>query len=176
MINNNNNNRKSYSETNNSSSREAPRIADGVYSAKDMLSMDINLSWAVDGILPAGGLMILSGSYGIGKSFMALDLSIKTTQEPPRLWFDKFALKHGPVAYIDAENSLPLIKKRLQLLKSNKNDNLHFLCYPALDINNLEDVNRIANVLKKINPVLIVIDSLRRCHGVNETMREIWLV
>ena len=129
--------------------------------------MKLEFSWVIDGILPAGGLMILSGSHGLGKSFMALDLAIKMTRTQ-QSWLGKFPLKTGPVVYIDTENAPPLIKDRLELLEAKPEDKLYILYRRTLDINKDSDFERLACKLKTINPVLIIVDSLRRCHTTNE--------
>ena len=143
-------------------------IPEGTYSVSQLLSMDLNVSWIIDGILPTSGLMILSGLHGQGKSFMALDLAIKMTQKEPGLWLDKFNLQSGPVAYIDTENGLPLIKHRLELLGAKEDNNLKIIYRPSFDINDPGDCVRLTGELKKINPVLIIIDSLRRFYSGSE--------
>ncbi len=157
-------------EAEESCSGKVAKIAEGVYSIDQLLNMDINVSWIIKDVLPVGGLMILSGSHGLGKSFMALDLSIKLSRKEThsQLWLNKFELQSGPVAYVDTENGLPLIKHRLQLLGARNEDNLKIIYRRSLDINNEIDFNRLSGDLKEINPVLIIIDSLRRCHIANE--------
>jgi archaellum biogenesis ATPase FlaH len=155
-------------ETEEPCSVKAAEISEGVYSVADIFDMDINVSWNIAGILPVGGLMILSGLHGKGKSFLALDLSIKMTQKIPSLWLDKFKLQSGPVAYIDTENGLPLIKHRLELLGAKEENNLKIIYRPSLDINDSSDYSQLSEDLKKINPVLIIIDSLRRFYSGSE--------
>ena len=143
-------------------------IQEGVYSVGQLYKMNLNVSWIINDILPVGGLMILSGSHGIGKSFMSLDLAVKMTQKLSCLWLNKFKLQSGPVAYVDTENGLPLIKHRLELLGAKEDDCLKIVYRRSFDINNEIDFNRLSGDLKEINPVLIIIDSLRRCHIANE--------
>ena len=155
-------------ETTKVSTKTASTFCEGVYSVKQLYNMDLGFSWTVDGILPEKGMMILSGSHGLGKSFMALDLSIKMANNSSKLWLDKFKIKSGSVAYIDTENALPLIKRRLKLLGADEDNGVHFLYYPSFNINNENDYKKIVEELRSIAPELIVIDSLRRCHTTNE--------
>ena len=155
-------------EAEKSCSCKIAEISEGIYSVDDIFNMDINVSWNIEGILPVGGLMILSGSHGLGKSFMALDLAIKMTQKSPSLWLEKFKLQSGPVAYIDTENGLPLIKHRLELLGAKEENSLKIVYRPSLDINDQSALDRLTSDLEKINPVLIIIDSLRRFHSGSE--------
>jgi len=123
-------------------------IQEGVYTVEQLFDLNINLKWTINNILPVGGLMILSGSHGLGKSFMSLDLAVKMSHESSELWLNKFKLQSGPVAYIDTENGLSLIKHRLQLLGAKKEDELNIIYRRSLDINDASDYNQLSDDLK----------------------------
>jgi hypothetical protein len=67
------------------------------------------IPWLVKGLIKQTGAMLLSGQWGAGKTFVALDLAgaIATKQEK---WIDFPIKRHGGVVFIAAESpgSLPL--------------------------------------------------------------------
>lgn len=90
------------------------------------------------GIVP-GAVMLLSGDPGIGKSTLLSQLAINVDQNKQT------------VLYVAGEESARQIKLRIDRLKKDAN----------LAVLNETDVDVIAEVIRKINPKLVVIDSIQ---------------
>jgi RecA-family ATPase len=64
------------------------------------------LRWVVENHIPAGGLAVLYGAPGGGKSFVALDLALSIAAGVP--WLKVEPVMQGAVVYIAAEGSAGL--------------------------------------------------------------------
>lgn len=143
-------------------------LPEGFYTAKDIFDLRLSMEWVIEGILPAGGLMILSGDCGLGKSFFALDLAIRVAGGKSEQWLRHFNVAQGPVVYIDLENGMALIQRRFYRLGALPDDQLHICYRHAIDLAKEADADFLREQLAAIQPVLIIFDSLRRFHSSNE--------
>ncbi len=91
------------------------------------------------GLVP-GSLVLLGGEPGIGKSTLVLELSAK------------LAATSGPVLYVSGEESAQQIKLRADRLGLNA---------PDLYMLTETDLNEIVNQARKLDPTLLVIDSIQ---------------
>ena len=66
--------------------------------------------WLVDGLVPAGALVLLVGRPKVGKSLLGVDLSASIALGES---FLGRATRQGPVCYVPAEDALPLFRDRL---------------------------------------------------------------
>lgn len=129
----------------------------------------------VEGVLRQGGVVMLAGPAGSGKTFVTLDLAFAIATGRP--WLGRFAVKQGPVVYVAAEGTghLPL---RVQAWKRhNKVDGIagvYFLQGPV-QLGSKNEVTMLLNAIKAklpdVQPRLIVIDTLARCSvGADENL------
>jgi hypothetical protein len=123
-------------------------------------------AWLVDNILPEGGIGVLYGQPGCGKSFLALDLALSVSTG--RAWFGHSA-RRGGVAYVYAEGASGL-KKRIDAWRmQNGGDIAAFRVLPqALDITELW-----ADLMAELGqmaspPRLLILDTLARCFGAGD--------
>ncbi len=101
------------------------------------------LTRVLGGGIVSGSLVLIGGDPGIGKSTLML-------QEAARLGTDG-----KNVLYVSGEESLSQTKMRADRLKLNSD---HLYIIPE------NDIDLIINEVQKINPRLIVIDSIQTCY------------
>ena len=109
-------------------SEESPRI--------DLRSVELNR--VLGGGLVPGSLVLLGGEPGIGKSTLALQLSLR--------------LKNRKILYVSGEESMHQIKLRAERIGA-KNENCYLLSETYLD--------SIFSHIKNISPEFVVIDSIQ---------------
>ena len=134
------------------------------------------ISWLWPSWIPRGMLTLLGASPGAGKSLLALDLCRRIIHNttfpdgtdivgadgcPPSLTTDDCNL---PTAiYVDAE-AIPQIQLQRAQAWNMTTDNLYLMLPPAtygmIDFTSTEHQDRLIDMAYKLNPQLIVIDSL----------------
>lgn len=122
--------------------------------------------WAVENLIPADGITILSGQPGSFKTWMILDLAISVAQGRP--FAGKFEASQSPVLIIDEENQPRLIQARLRKLGVGKDDQIHILSRKEFRIQKEDEVSRVIAQCKEMGVKLVIIDSLVRIHGSDE--------
>lgn len=70
--------------------------------------------WTVEDLIPEGGLGIIVGEAGVGKSWLMYHLALCVASGKPYL--GRFAVKQSPALMLDAEASLDLIGSRMTRL------------------------------------------------------------
>lgn len=121
-------------------------------------------SWLIEGILPTDCIGAVYGLPGTAKSFLALDwaMCIATGKE----WLGR-SVKTGPVVYVAAEGARGYTV-RVAAWKTNRaiddKAGVHFIREPV-QLANKKDIDRLIDSMnfEKIEPVLIVFDTLARC-------------
>lgn len=124
------------------------------------------LTWLIDQYLPAGGLAVLYGPSGGGKSFVALDMGLSVATGTR--WAG-FATKSGPVVYVSAEGSAGL-QQRVNAwmlargVETVDKDKLRF----CLDPIQLMDQMATKGFIQELEtlpspPSLVIIDTMARC-------------
>ena len=130
------------------------------------------LEWAIDRILPVGGMLIVSGPAKSGKSLLVNDMSILLTGVPGK-FMDLFEIKKtGTVVYCQAELSKGSLDWRLSLIASSRDADwrkipLQFL-NRSFDLTSPKHIYAIANGLKKVKADYLIIDPLARFHRGDE--------
>jgi hypothetical protein len=72
----------------------------------------VAVHWLVDGMIPAGGITLLTGRSGIGKSFIALDLARAALKGEN--WLGRRVSKAPMAILLDKENPLAVAQSRLE--------------------------------------------------------------
>lgn len=122
--------------------------------------------------IPLGGDVLLHGKRALGKTQLALTLAICVMEG--RKWLGQFACLRGPVAYIQVDMPKKLQQDRRRTLYQATNRDygdqfLHLLSDSKVDILTAahareEWIRR----LQEHNPVLVIVDTLRKTHGLDE--------
>jgi hypothetical protein len=120
------------------------------------------LEWLIDGIAPAGGLGVLVGPPGSGKTFLLLDIAscIATGTD----WHG-CAVKQGAVVYVYAEGVAGL-RARVEAWSAAHGKNVERVAFIRHAVN-LVDQQSAGNILARlkeegVQPVAIIIDTLAR--------------
>ena len=141
-----------------------------VFTLEQLAELDDSIDWILEGVLPAGRMLILSGTAGSGKSFFALSLALLYSKGVPGKWLDVLDVKPktGTVAYIDLEMTPQLAKTRALNLGAEINSKFHYITVPCFDVMNGQDYANLKRVLQRIDPELIILDSFADFHVMNE--------
>lgn len=109
------------------------------------------LTWLIDGEIPNGGLTVLYGASGSGKSFVALDYALQVAQT-------------SQTVYIAAEGESGYAARKNAWCQyhGKTSGKLYFITegIPLLDADN---VSRLIDAVSQLKPALIVVDTLARC-------------
>ena len=121
-------------------------------------------TWLVQGMLPDAGCTLLFGSPGAGKSFAALDLALCVAATES---FHGRDVEAGPVVYIAAEGAPGLRNRMRAWLSDHRLDlldgrRLHIVD-ESIDLLSPASARWLSEVIDKVDPILIVIDTLARC-------------
>jgi hypothetical protein len=122
--------------------------------------------WLVKNILPEGGLALLFGASGCGKTFVALDLGLCVATGEK--WHGHGATR-SRVVYIAAEYTSSLKNRVAAWLQEQNREALDtfFFSKDAVQLHNNDEVTRFIDNLKSTlgqEPVsLIIFDTLARC-------------
>lgn len=122
------------------------------------------LTWLIEGYIPKGGLAVLYGPSGGGKSFITLDwaLSVATGRE----WFGHPVIK-GPVVYVAGEGKGGL-GKRLEAWEMDKRlfvlNDIYFITVPV-QLMVRDEVLAFVELMDTLpeKPSLVIFDTMARC-------------
>ncbi len=142
-----------------SSSNDSNNIR--IYSAAEVLQMEFqDTAYAVNGILQEG-VTILSGSPKIGKSWLALNLSLAVASGS--LALGSIEVEKGDVLYLALEDGLKRLKKRLKMVLNDEAvpESLHLaIDWLSSDRGGLDAMEQWLRVHPEAK--LIIIDTLKR--------------
>ncbi|MBI4585337.1 MAG: AAA family ATPase [Planctomycetes bacterium] len=129
------------------------------------------IAWSVQGILPVGGVGILSGSPGLGKSWLALDLAVEIARGGS--WLGQFPCRNDRVLLIDEESAEPLMRLRLGKILAGKGIsgdglNLFFAIGGGFNFSDGEALERFRVAFRRFQPGVVIFDSLIRLHRADE--------
>lgn len=128
---------------------------------REIQDLDIEVRWLVDKLLPEQSITLLHGKGGIGKTWFTMQLADAVSRGTP---FMGLTTRQSPVYYVDFENSLAVVVQRLRKLCVDDAEFWHNSFDPApprIDTEGWE-------AYKKCAPGLLIIDSLRAFHGMDE--------
>ena len=143
--------------------------------------------WLVEGRIPAGNVSLLGGDGAVGKTLLALMLSVAVARGTR--WLDAAVLKKGSVIFFTAEEDRDELHRRLEAIITHHGirftdlQDLHLYCCPGED-GTLGRASRPGAILTEtplfqrlhlsaatIKPALIVIETAADVFGGNEIDR-----
>lgn len=120
-------------------------------------------TWLVEKLFPEGGITIIAGYAGSGKTFLILELLICLSSGKDFL--NKFKTNPNKALLIDEESGERRIQSRIKKMTKNYNLNFEIMSYQNFKYKDSEEV--IKYCIEK-NIKTIIIDSLVRIHNSEE--------
>ena len=111
--------------------------------------------WLVDHLLTRGGLSLVSGKPGAGKTTFARDLALSVAQGKP--WLDR-DVAQGHVVYLALEEQKRQVRHHMQLMGAKAQDEITFYLGAMHD----DPMAFLARLIAQLTPTLIVIDPVAR--------------
>lgn len=138
-----------------------------IMSIKDIFSFDFGeQEWLVKDLIPIESPVLISGHPGNYKSWVTLDIARCVSLGLNFL--DKFEVKQGNVLFVDRENHLREVKKRLKKLQVSEDAPIFFFQADNFKIDNKRDFQSLLEVIKEKDIKLVVFDSFIRIHSSDE--------
>lgn len=128
--------------------------------------------WLVENLWPLSGVGLIGGHPKSCKSWLGLELALSVASGTPCL--DSFSVKEpGTSLIFMAEDTLPVVKKRLQALScvrgiALENTDLRVITIPRLRLDRDKDRKLLDNTLALHGPRFLLLDPLVRLHNSDE--------
>ncbi len=128
--------------------------------------------WLIRSLWGRSAVGILGGPPKSCKSYLGLELAMSVASGIPAI--GHFPVdRRGPALVFLAEDSLPLIRSRLEAICDfRKYDihqlDLHVICSPVLRLDLKRDQQRLTKTIDEIRPRLLLLDPLVRLHRLDE--------
>lgn len=122
-------------------------------------------TWLIDGLLPESDLAMAYGASGAGKSFFVLDLALHVSLGLP--WREKSVVQ-GNVVWIAAEAAGSVRNRALAFASAHNVDMKEcplWVIGETPSLGDLDHVRKIAKGTKKLQPKLLVVDTLAAASG-----------
>jgi hypothetical protein len=149
------------------------------YKRLDLSQAIPKTDWVVEDLAVGSEAWVVAGDGGVGKSMFVMALALAVAGGDAT-FLGKKILKHGPVLYVDEENSADLAVQRLNALTAPdptpdlkdtpwlrkpsltamQAKNLEYLWYAGVDL--LGEPEKLHEEALEIQPVLVIVDSLSR--------------
>jgi hypothetical protein len=143
-----------------------------VQRASQLASHGPQTQWLVEELWTEQAVGILGGEPKCCKSFLALDLAVSVASGAAAL--RRFAVRRaGPVLLFPAEDSLPIVRQRLEAIAAAAQVDfaslpLHVITAPCLRLDSATDRERLGHAVQQQRPVLLILDPLIRLHRLDE--------
>ncbi|MBP9668178.1 AAA family ATPase [Candidatus Saccharibacteria bacterium] len=121
--------------------------------------------WAIEGLIPAEGVTIISGSPGSFKTWLYMEMAVKVAQGESV--FGHFPSKQMGVMVIDEESGRQRLQKRFKQMGASENTEIHFTSRIGYKMNHLY-VDAIAKEAKEKEIGLVIFDSFTRFNNADE--------
>lgn len=128
--------------------------------------------WLIEDLWGEDAVGILGGEPKCCKSFLALDIAVSVASGTACL--RQFpARRQGPVLFFPAEDSLAIVRRRLEGICAAADLELQALpieviTAPALRLDLESDRQLLRNTVESIRPILLILDPLIRLHRLDE--------
>jgi len=128
--------------------------------------------WLVEDLWTEQAVGILGGEPKCCKSFLALDVAVSVASGAACL--RQFPVRRsGPVLLFPAEDSLPVVRQRLEGIAAAAQVPfaslpVQVITAPSLRLDAATDRERLAHTVQQQRPVLLILDPLIRLHRVDE--------
>ena len=143
-----------------------------VLRADQLSAAPAQIPWLIEDLWTDQAVGILGGEPKCCKSFLALDIALSVASGSPCL--RRYPVERpGPVLFFPAEDSLAIVRQRLDGLAAAAavplaNLSLHVITALSLRLDLPADRQRLEQTLRDLKPVLLILDPLIRLHQRDE--------
>jgi len=135
--------------------------ATGLMSIKDLMGMEGKRDYLIPDVLPTPSVVLIYGAGGDGKSMSAWAIAKHIATGQPFIVRGKpVPVKKGPVLLLNGDQPLIQLKEQLEEVDFPIGKNTHIQTDWSL-----QRYAQFVNLMNKIKPSLVVIDSLIGCSG-----------
>ncbi len=124
------------------------------------------LRWLIDAVLPKGVLAFISAQPKASKSLLALYLALRLAAG--RLFLDRFVTRRVSVLYISLEDHPGETKARARHLLQGRRFPRNLLMSNALAVSLPRDFDKIEADIRNSKADVVILDTLRRSHELEE--------
>lgn len=130
-------------------------------------------TWLWDGLVPAGGRALLFGEPKRGKSYLALGLAESIADPNAPTYLEQPIGAHGPVLYVQLDTPRELWRQNY-VRRTRPESEVWYLdredpdLPPEFDIRRVDHGAWFAEQVEAVEPVLVVVDTLREIHQGDE--------
>ena len=135
--------------------------ATGLMKVKDLMNMEGRRDYLIPDVLPTPSVVLVYGAGGDGKSMCAWALAKHIATGTPFVVKGKhLPVQQGPVLLLNGDQPLVQLKEQLSEVDFPLDDTTHVQTDWSL-----QRYAQFVNLMERINPSLVVIDSLIGCSG-----------
>lgn len=121
--------------------------------------------WVWEPYVAKGELTIIEGDPGVGKSWLAQMLAITVANGGSMPDEVNKNRRPGIVCFLDHENSMSTVMKARLVFNGLKNEDNVFQDEQSFDVGNEEQVNQLYEALERLNPDLVIFDTVMNYAG-----------
>lgn len=121
--------------------------------------------WVWEPYVAKGELTIFEGDPGVGKSWLAQMLAISVADGKPMPGEVNPKRKPGIVCFLDHENSMSTVMKARLVFNGLSNQDNVFQDEQSFDVGNEEQVNQLYEAFERLNPDLVIFDTVMNYAG-----------
>jgi hypothetical protein len=143
-----------------------------VKQACDLAATAGQTPWLIEGLWADQAVGILGGQPKCCKSFLALDIAVSVASGRPCL--RQFPVcRKGPVLMFPAEDSLPVVRKRLDGICNAAGISLnglpiYVITSPRILLDIEQDQQRLRDTIAGVRPAILILDPFIRLHRADE--------
>ena len=142
-----------------------------VYAALSEAEIDAmpDPEWVIQGLIIERGLGFIYGRPGSGKSFVALDIALRSAHRLPD-WFGREIVRNGPVVYLSCEGTGDM-KFRIAAWRVDKGverSDQFYLVHESINFMTEADVAKVLRTIQSVaeragaHPALVFVDTVSR--------------
>lgn len=151
--------------------REAVKLK--LSSLGDILNYE-DPAYLIEPVLIEKTLTLLTAYAGVGKSLLAVHIAFSILTG--RKLFDRYVSKQGKVLIIDEETPGSFLKDRVIKIGFTNDLPISFLHFQKVKLDNPDCFMDLIQIIKNLNPTLVIFDALIRLHNKKENDTEMALV
>jgi hypothetical protein len=138
----------------------------------DIATEEKHERWLIDQLWGAAAVGVIGGPPKCSKTWLALDISLSVATGTACL--DRYEVPlPGPVLVYLAEDSLPIVRERVQGIARHRGLPLdsvpiHVITAPVLRLDREPHRTQLLETARQLRPRLLLLDPLVRLHGIDE--------